>query len=392
MLDMIKIKNFFKSIWKDNNIKKIILLFIVTRIMLFGVGYYAHNILPASSRMYNFVDELNYFGKVGTIFHGWDSGWYLKIANEGYPRIDVNALSKENTPIAFYPLYPLLIRFVGMFVGNVAGGIVVSNICFLMSCIVLYYLIRPKNIDLAYKSAKYLLVFPTSFIFSAIQNESLFLLLLLLVFFFLDRKKIWLAGFAGFLLALTRPNGFISVIPIGLYILPKLKIANIKNKIEMIFTTLLPFLGTLLHTIYLYSITGSFSAVLIAEKTWGTYFTFNLTQIYQIFKGSLTGGVFTFDLIISVVLLILLSFGSSFLGIAYGLTSVFIVLIYVFTTTKNWYILSFPRYFSILFPAYVGLGIVAQESKLFDFAATFTFLLFQMGTFFFWTKGFPVPM
>src|SRR5688572_23955337 len=103
-----------KLLLTDKNIKKIVLIFIVTRLLLLGVGYYAHYVLPNSPRMYDYDHELEYFGNIGTMFHGWDSGWYLKIAENGYT---------EPNRMAFYPLYPLIIKLLGQGIGNVNAGL-----------------------------------------------------------------------------------------------------------------------------------------------------------------------------------------------------------------------------------------------------------------------------
>ena len=62
-----------------------------------------------------------------------DSGWYFDIARNGYDA--ANAVAGGRSNIAFAPVYPMLMRYVGRFFGRAPGdvylgGIIVSWVCF----------------------------------------------------------------------------------------------------------------------------------------------------------------------------------------------------------------------------------------------------------------------
>lgn len=142
----------------------------------------------------------------------WDGVWYIKIARAGYADADGST--------AFFPLFPLLLRHLGIFFdGNLlVTGIVVSLLCFAASAWLLYKLVaRDFDDRVAARSVVYLSLFPTSFFLQAVYTESLFLLLSLACFFWAREGRWRLSGFAGLLAALTRSTGVLLVIPMAVY-------------------------------------------------------------------------------------------------------------------------------------------------------------------------------
>ena len=135
----------------------------------------------------------------------WDSEFYTKIATLGY------RFQGERWPsIAFFPLYPLLIKLITPFTtGHVEiVGVLISNLALLAALLLLYHLLES---DFGRSTALWTLIFvlciPTSFFFGAMYSESLALLLTVAALSALRRKRWWLAGAAGLLLALTRVPG-----------------------------------------------------------------------------------------------------------------------------------------------------------------------------------------
>jgi len=144
----------------------------------------------------------------------FDGVRYLSIAGRGY-------ISEA----AFFPLYPILIRFFSGIFGTGAtfgfiqfiSGLLISNIFFLLSLIIFYKLIR---LDFSKKIAKKtilkLLIFPTSFFFASIYSESLFLFLTLLSFYFARKGKWISASISAFFLSVTRLVGVL-ILPALIY-------------------------------------------------------------------------------------------------------------------------------------------------------------------------------
>jgi hypothetical protein len=142
----------------------------------------------------------------------WDGVWYIKIARAGYADADGST--------AFFPLFPLLLRYVGLlFRGDLLiTGIVLSLLCFAGSAWLLFRLVaRDAGEHVAVRAVVYLSIFPTSFFFQAVYTESLFLLLSLACFFWAREGRWRLSGLAGLLATLTRSTGVLLVIPMAVY-------------------------------------------------------------------------------------------------------------------------------------------------------------------------------
>jgi hypothetical protein len=139
----------------------------------------------------------------------WDSSWYIAISQHGY-----YSFQSRN----FFPLYPLLMSFVALFVGSpLIAGMLISFGSLIVGLTVLY---RLALLDLDETAAKLtvLLVafFPVSLFLSAVYTESLFLMLSVTAFYAARREHWALAGICGGLAAATRSNGVLVLLPLAL--------------------------------------------------------------------------------------------------------------------------------------------------------------------------------
>jgi hypothetical protein len=153
----------------------------------------------------------------------WDSGWYLEIASFGYSTERISDLPKfveaGQFNYAFFPFYPLLMRWVGVVVGSpYVGGLIVSNVSLIVACLFLYKLVMNQENDQAagIRAVKYLFLMPAAFVFTGIFSESTFVMLLLGSFYFAAKRRWFWAGAFGFLMGLTRGIGVFMVVPLGL--------------------------------------------------------------------------------------------------------------------------------------------------------------------------------
>ena len=97
----------------------------------------------------------------------WDGQWYLMIARQGYPY-------PQST--AFFPLYPMLVRYLGG--SSVIGALAISWCATALAVVMLYRLVRLEFGDrVAWFSVLALLFFPTSFYTQAVYSEAIFLAL-----------------------------------------------------------------------------------------------------------------------------------------------------------------------------------------------------------------------
>ncbi len=140
-------------------------------------------------------------------FAGFDSNWYVDIAEKGY-----SYDPRGQSSVAFYPLYPLLMR-AGTWLGCDArlAGYAISLAALYVSCLLLWRLAarETRSAAVAERAVLFVLVCPGTMWFGFVYTESLYLLTVLGCLLAARRGR-WLeAGFWGTLAALTRAPGLL---------------------------------------------------------------------------------------------------------------------------------------------------------------------------------------
>jgi hypothetical protein len=150
---------------------------------------------------------------------GWyrfDGGWYRFIAENGYYFTDVS----QQSPVAFFPAYPLAIRAVNVVVRDpILSGILVTFLCGLGASILFFGWTRDRfDVSTARTALLVLLLYPYAwFIFGAVYGDALFLVAALGAFVLFERgHPVW-SGLAGAVATATRPVGLAVVV--GLVVL-----------------------------------------------------------------------------------------------------------------------------------------------------------------------------
>jgi hypothetical protein len=152
-------------------------------------------------------------------FAAWDSGWYFDIAQRGY-----YWSSSGQSSIAFFPLYPMLMRALAWPFGGSdralwLAGIALSYTCLFLGLAVLHRLTARTfggDREAARRTLLYVAVFPFAFFFTQVYTESLFLLTSVSAVAAAVASRWGWAGLFGALAALTRPNGILIAVPLGL--------------------------------------------------------------------------------------------------------------------------------------------------------------------------------
>ncbi len=188
--------------WQD--IKLPLLLFLLFRLFLSASVYILSPLLPASH--YGTPWQAMPDQPLLDVLARWDSGWYASIAMSGY-----RFATDGSSNVAFLPVYPIAIKTASYLTGNVwVSGILVSNLAFLASLIMLYKLTRLKfGREAAGRTVLYVSVFPAAFFFFSMYSESVYLLTVVATFYLWERRKGWSAGVFGALASLTRPMGIL---------------------------------------------------------------------------------------------------------------------------------------------------------------------------------------
>ena len=295
---------------------------------------------------------------LGSAWMRWDSEHYQAIATTGY--------TFEGVPwpnIAFFPLYPIMIRLGTPLVGGsiTIAALLISNLALMAALLLLYDLVaRDFDQVVAYRSVLVLLLFPTSFYLVAGYTESLALALAVAAVWAMRRERWWLAGAAGFLLALTR-------VP-GVLIAPVLACAYLQHhgwKWKMIFrpqflAVFLPPLGLASFMLYQWLHFGTPFAFLIAQQSWnnGMAVPWVIPQkILRAARSSAEWEMAVIQLAVWLSFIGLAIIGLRRLPLTYGLTALLLLLPAFLANQRG----SLIRHVLIGFPMFVVLALTARQ-------------------------------
>ena len=149
----------------------------------------------------------------------WDAGWYLGIANGGYV-YDPSVTPADQQNIAFFPAFPLAIRYVSAMFGRqpLWTGVVISIVAFYFALLYLLRLARRElgDGDQAVTAMTLIATYPFAVFFSAVYTEALFLLTLVAAVYHFRQNELWRSALWGFACGLTRPPGCFLSIVLGL--------------------------------------------------------------------------------------------------------------------------------------------------------------------------------
>lgn len=341
-----------------------IFVFLITRVALMLVAYFAAQIIPAKQGILQ-IPSLQSFLDPWT---RWDGEWYKSIVDGGYI---YNAAGEGN--VHFFPLYPILTWIVKLFIGNtyLSGGLL-SNACLFFSLALMYKFVKEKfESKTAMRAVFYLAVFPTSFFFSAVYSESLFLLLSLLVFYFIEKKQ-WLPSsiFAS-LASATRPVGMIFLPVILLAYLEDKGYSLRKIKFDALGIILIAPSGLLSFMLYQYLRFGNpFIFIEEASRVWGRQLMWPWEVILNTNYSALFGWDF-YRLFLVLLFFYLSSIVLKKLGIVYCLYFL-LGIIYPLSTGT---LACMDRYLAVLFPGFIALAFLGEEA-IWDAAIIVFFIIF----------------
>ena len=232
-----------------------------------GTAFLAHVLFPAARpRPFPMPFEAAKFAET---FAAWDSGWYFDIAQRGY-----YWSASGQSSIAFFPLYPMLMRALAWPFGGGdralwIAGIALSYACLFLGLAVLHRLTAKTfgDRETARRTLLYIAVFPFAYFFTQVYTESLFLLTSVSAVAAAVASRWGWAGLFGALAALTRPNGILIAFPLGLLALAgRPRLAELMRRAAAL--ALVP-LGFGAFCAYAFRLTGDPLAWLHAQAQWG---------------------------------------------------------------------------------------------------------------------------
>ncbi len=138
-----------------------------------------------------------------------DAPHYLYLAQNGYASV-----GEKTNLIVFYPLYPFLVGILGRITTFEFAGLIISNITFAFSCVLLKELLcMDYDKEKTLYGIMMFLVFPAFIFGMGVFTEGLFLMLSVWCMLLIRKRDFAMAGLIGMFCALTRAQGVLLIIP-----------------------------------------------------------------------------------------------------------------------------------------------------------------------------------
>jgi Gpi18-like mannosyltransferase len=277
------------------------------------------------------------------VWSHWDAKWYLQIAQHGYQFI-----AGEQCNAAFAPLYPMLMRAIGLCLGGstsayLIAGLIISNTALWIG-LTFVYRFAEEQFDhaVARRAVLYILICPGTLFLSAVYPMSLFLAIAAAGLYYARHGRWALAIAIASLAPLARPDGALLIVPLAFELGRQFGIRRL--------WILLPVVAaSYLWPAYQWLQFGDAFAFIKAQSAWhpSPFWTVFHSQRALLFLGT----TFVF-----IVLTIASWFTLRPSLAAYASTFLLMML----SAARFW---SIVRFLVILFPAFIVLGL-AGRSKL----------------------------
>jgi hypothetical protein len=285
----------------------------------------------------------------------WDFGHYQKIAEFGYEAGDGS--------LAFYPLFPCLVRLVAYISGSyLAAGLIVSGIASVAAAILLRRLVQlDYDSAVALRSVWFFLIFPTAYFLHVGYSESLFLALAFASVLAARTDRWGLAGLLGAFCWLTRATGAVLVPTLAVEAAQKYS-TNPRWNPRWLWIALVP-TGFAVYLLLNWRVTGDALAFLQTRKiSFGQSFALPSTGIWKMItahyptpnEAEMVGAQ-----------------ELAFLGLGLICTIISWIKLrpmYAVWMTGNWilfssvnYFRSIPRYTLTMFPIFILFGLLSQN-------------------------------
>lgn len=204
------------AFFKKPALKISVLYFLFSRIIILIIGYLSLFEFKIAGLPRKACGEYCQNKLLG-LFGNFDTGWYLEIAKNGYPKLSDYPVGTTFAQYNFFPLYAAIIKSIHliMHVDYFYAALIISNLCLIVSSVVIYKIAeRLYNVEVAKNAVAILFATPVSFLLSGAYSESLFLVLSVSSIFFALKEKWLFAGLMGMLATLTRPIGVFIFLPL----------------------------------------------------------------------------------------------------------------------------------------------------------------------------------
>ncbi len=230
-------------------------------------------------------------GKEGffDLFYRWDAVHYMAIVKDGYT---FGGDGAEGNTIAFFPLFPLLVKLLSFVFANdlPLTALSFSFLVGLLITVVFVKLYQEKYSEEAVLISLLLLFFgPLSIFLSSFFTEGLFILITLLSFLCFKREQYLAAILFSGLGAVVRPNGFL--IAVALFWAHFYKVCKKRSNPWSLFLWVFSLFPILLFMLFQDQMFNTPFAFIIAQnRGWQSYLVLPYTGLIELFKKSFMMG------------------------------------------------------------------------------------------------------
>ncbi len=327
------------------------------------------------------------FGTLNLWSH-WDGVWYIGISGEGY-----GAASPAST--AFFPLYPLLVRFSALLLGGPLSKEALSvwsplvSLLFLPFALYFVYHIALDGWGERVARGTVLIVafFPTTFFLNAGYTESLFLALSAGSLWAMGvRKDLLLACVLAAFAAATRNVGVFLMVPLFYEWVKSGGLERGRERWEVVYLALVP-CGLFAYMGYLWMRFGDPFLFYSAQEYWNRRHVDPLTLVVDIFgeafgslgallgaqppPGSAVEGVVdrlhgandAYSLLFLLFTLALFGLGFRVLPLSLSLYTLLLILTAVTFGKPSTPLMGFSRYILVAFPLFITLATLLESRR-----------------------------
>lgn len=382
------------SVWRAFWTSRLVILF-AGLIGAVQIGY-----PPGATSVYdsgNLTAPFGYFANALLAgFARWDSSWYLRVAEYGYDH--------QRMRMAFYPLYPALMRVLGVVTGSdLIAGVLISLVSLAIALALIHRLVSLDfGEEVATVTVTLIAFCPVSFFLSAVYTEGLFLALSVGAIYAARHERWWVCGVLGFFAALSRNGGIALILPVAvLYLYGSSPTARSgwtrlrpvhRLRPDALWLLLIP-AGLLAYLAYLGLTYGDWLAPFRVEADWLRHNTFPLVTMWdgarqawdglrQLLQGpgppfrvpsygqaAIGAALQDIYLFLFLVLGIVGLVGVAWrLGVAYGIYTLALLVLALSDPVSLQPLASLPRYELVIFPLFIWGARLLIRDRLVAYA------------------------
>ena len=358
-----------KIYWQE--IVKLLLFVILTRVFIFFAFILVDGIAKDAPLFVARTPD-NYLTR-------WDASHYINLAKGGY-----QTEGDAQNWIVFYPMYPLLIKlFSFVFVNYEVSAYIVSYVTLGFACVYLYKLVLlDYDADTAFRSVKYMLIYPWAFFLGAPFTEGPFICFTVIAIYAVRKHKWLWAGIFGAFASFTRTQGLLLLVP---GVLEWCRHMREQGALEQKFIKFdwrgigifITVLGMGAYLLVNYAVWGDPLRFLYYQRThWYQEFGFFAKNLHMHMGSVINGGAQdVISLWLPQVLLFFVSAGViAAMSFCKGMRMSYVAyaIVYLFISYSPTWLLSAPRYMLSAFPLFIAMAIFTKH-KLADQLMTVAF-------------------